>query len=61
MTDIGTLPGFDDSWAFGINDVDQVVGNSFRSSSIQPSTSGFLWPDLVVVDLEVLFQWNYVG
>lgn len=50
MIDLGTLPGFERSWAFGINDVDQVVGNALRNSRY-PRSNGFLWQDGVMINL----------
>ena len=44
--DIGTLPGFEESVAFDINDVGQIVGRSF-----QPGNHAFLWRDGVMIDL----------
>ena len=46
MIDLGTLPGFERSVAFDINDVGQIVGRSF-----QPGNHAFLWRDGVMIDL----------
>ena len=44
--DLGTLPGFEKSLAFDLNDFGQIVGRSF-----QPGNHAFLWRDGVMIDL----------
>jgi probable HAF family extracellular repeat protein len=48
IIDLGTLPGFVESYARGINDADQVVGWSVTSSGVQHA---FLWQNGVMTDL----------
>lgn len=49
ITDLGTLGGRS-SWAYSINNVGQVVGESRRAGS--EAQHGFLWQDGVMTDLD---------
>jgi probable HAF family extracellular repeat protein len=51
MDDIGTLPGYINSNAFGINDIGQVVGNSEISIDGRLYSEAFLWQDGKMTDL----------
>jgi probable HAF family extracellular repeat protein len=51
MTDLGTLPGGTESFAYGINDRGQVVGSSQTASG---ENHAFLWDKGVMRDLGTL-------
>jgi probable HAF family extracellular repeat protein len=55
MTDLGTVGGDICSFALGVNDKDQVVGNSTPSDCVNFDTSrAFLWEHGSMVDLDAL-------
>ena len=51
MTDLGTLPGDFASFAYGINDKGQIVGQSIDQDG---NPRGFLWQNGVMTDLNTL-------
>ena len=54
MSDLGTLPGDTNSYADGINDKGQVVGESCNASSCR----GFIWQNGSMTDLNLLVSPN---
>jgi probable HAF family extracellular repeat protein len=54
MSDLGTLPGDTNSYAYGINDKGQVVGDSCAASSCR----GFIWQNGSMTDLNLLVPPN---
>ena len=68
MTDLGTLPGYPNSIAEGINDEGQVVGGASDQPFLGGNSSAFLWQDGVMTDLNTLippgsplFLWYATG
>ncbi|MBU0617593.1 MAG: hypothetical protein KKI02_07740, partial [Planctomycetes bacterium] len=55
MSDLGTLPGGDTSWAFGINDYGRVVGTSNVTGG---DFHAFIWADGTLYDLNDLIDPN---
>ena len=54
MTDLGTLSGGAHSYAYGINDKGQIVGDSFTENNI--TTHACLWQNGVMIDIGTTLQ-----
>lgn len=54
MIDLGTLPGYPNSIAEGINDGGQIVGGASEQPLLGGNCTAFLWQDGVMTDLNTL-------
>jgi probable HAF family extracellular repeat protein len=55
LVDLGTVPGYDDSYGEAINDQGQVIGSASRWGSANARTTSFLWdPSTGLMELRPL-------